>query len=301
MHVTRFFLAVGLAISAGCQADSDGTDPELSARMEALEQRADALEQELEATRARIPPPVTPVEPVDLQPLSADVEWLKSALETMYQDLADIDARVTSLETAPLSERFDSHGSSRTLRYDPSSGELWIVGEQAHGLDWFHGGGGFWWCSFANPGTAPLLSFLLREATVSNLLAPDPDFYPPGLEAPYTDPGVYSVLRVTPTSVQQALVSAVDGDYRALDPSTLDVFLYQGVDDTINVAVMGAGVEDQLADGEAEGDGTEDADNGVRIDIAFRGQVSLPASLLSWLGELTDETAPYETTHPTSF
>ncbi|MCP3915323.1 MAG: hypothetical protein GY711_07190 [bacterium] len=204
-----------------------------------------------------------------------------------------------------LRDTLYSHGGSRHAQYNTLTGELLLVGEEAHGMDWFSGGGGFWWCSFGGAHSSPLLSFLLREATVEHHATPG--HYPPGLAAPYTDDGAYSVVRLEPLAAQSAYVNLQSGqtaypaDYRELvDPAgTLEFFLYQDVDETINIAVMGAGVAGLASPGEALGDGTSNRDNGVRMHIAFRTTITLPPDKLEWTGRLDQQSAAYRTEHPT--
>ena len=41
-----------------------------------------------------------------------------------------------------------SNGGSRHVQYDKQTGELLLVGEIAHGMDYYSSGGEFWWCGF---------------------------------------------------------------------------------------------------------------------------------------------------------
>jgi hypothetical protein len=40
------------------------------------------------------------------------------------------------------------HFGSRHFQYDTLTGKLLVVGEIAHGMDYYSSGGEFWWCGF---------------------------------------------------------------------------------------------------------------------------------------------------------
>jgi len=198
-----------------------------------------------------------------------------------------------------------SHGGSRHVQYDLVTSELLLVGEVAHGLDYFSGSGGFWYCGFGGHASSPILSFLLRESTVEH--HEQPDYYPRGLELPYIDVGEYGVIRLEPLHCQATYVNKAGqgtrypGDYNVIPNDQLEFFLYQRVDGSFNIAVMHAGVDQEAAPGEAEGDGSANKDNGVRMDIAFRAHLPLPAEKLRWTQHLDANSAAYETEHPNGF
>ncbi len=198
-----------------------------------------------------------------------------------------------------------SHGGTRHVQYDMETGEFLLVGEIAHGLDYFSGSGGFWWCSFGGHSGSPLLSFLLREATVE--YHDHPEFYPPGLGLPYTDDAHYNLLRLEPLVSQKTTVNdanagtAFPGDYVEIPHWDLEFFLYREVDGSFNIAVMDAGVAQQLQPGQGLGDGSANRDNGVRIDIAFRARLPLPPEKLAWIRSLNADSKAYPTEHPSGF
>jgi len=198
-----------------------------------------------------------------------------------------------------------SHGGSRHVQYDTQTGELLLVGEAAHGMDYFSGGGGFWWCNFGGSFASPLLSFLMRESTVED--HEQLDHYPPGLGLPYTNEGVYSLIRLQPLVTQSSFVNEANegtgfpDNYTEIPNWNLEFFLYQQVDGSINIAVMDAGIAQESEPGEALGDGSSNKDNGVRIDIAFRAQLPLPVEKLRWTQVLRAHSEAYDTEHPTGF
>jgi len=204
-----------------------------------------------------------------------------------------------------LNDWLYSHGGTRRVQYDVQTGELLLVGEIAHGLDYFASSGSFWWCGFGGESASPLLSFLMRESTVEHHA--QPGYYPPGLELPYTNDGEYSVIRLEPLGSQKTLVNGANAgtdypdDYTEIPNGGLEFFLYQKVDGHFNIAVMDAGVAQVIGVGEAQGDGSSNRDNGVRIDIAFRAQLPLPIEKLRWLRFLDLQTEAYHTEHPTGF
>jgi hypothetical protein len=178
-----------------------------------------------------------------------------------------------------------------------------FVGEAAHGFDWFSGAGGFWWCSLGPAGTAPVLSFLLREGS----LVAGPEGLPTGISEPYNDLGHYSMLRMDLLVGARAFVNTSSGntdpeaDYREIDSAGLEVYLYQAVDGALNIAVMGTEVDAETAANEALGDGSENRDNGFRLDLALRANVELPSEKLAVLGSLSEASTAYPVTHPTGF
>jgi len=202
-------------------------------------------------------------------------------------------------------ELFTSHQATRHVQYDITTGELFLVGEMAHGLDYFDNDSDdesddFWYCSFGSHDGSPLLTFLLREAT--NEYAEDSSWYPTNLSGDYIDPNQVALIPLSPTSVQRSFVN--DGgttfpDHYVEIPNTdLEIFLYQRVDGYNYLAVMAEAVDAQLTGTQGDGDGTDSRDNGVRIDIAFRATIPLPIEKFDFLNTLDDTTLPYDTLHP---
>ncbi|HJP02837.1 MAG TPA: hypothetical protein QF764_13795 [Planctomycetota bacterium] len=195
-----------------------------------------------------------------------------------------------------------SHGGSRHVQYDTHTGELLLVGEIAHGMDYYPRSGAFWWCSFGGESASPILSFLMREATVEH--HDRPTYYPPGLELPYTDDGEYSLIRIAPLASQRSYVNEANAgtsypdDYTEIPNGNLEFFLYQRVDGSFNIAVMDDGIAQEIGNGEAQGDGSSNRDDGVRIHIAFRARLPLPPEKLEWTQFLDLQSEAYDTEHP---
>ena len=204
-----------------------------------------------------------------------------------------------------LHELFTSHQATRHLQYNTTTGDLFLVGEAAHGLDFYDNHNGdetddFWYCSFGKHEGAPLLTFLMREAT--NEYAQSGTWYPTNLSSPYTDPNHIALIPLSPTSVQRTYVNdggtSFPDHYTEIPNTDLEFFMYQAVADPIFIGVMAEAVEAHLSGSQGNGDGTADRDNGLRIDIAFRASAPLPADKFDFLGTLDDTTPPYETVHP---
>jgi hypothetical protein len=86
--------------------------------------------------------------------------------------------------------------------------------------------------------------------------------------------------------------------YTEIPNGNFEFFLYQSLDGGFNIAVMAAGIAQEIERGEAEGDGSSDKDDGVRIHIAFRAYLPLPAEKLEWTGFLDPQSEAYDTEHP---
>lgn len=202
-----------------------------------------------------------------------------------------------------------TYGASRHIQYNTDTGELFIIGEQGHGLDYYGGCNGFWSCGLGEVDSSPLLSFILWEWNVKH--SKDADYLPPGVSDDCFNDKVYSVMRVDPLASQKTFVNrglnqtVWPGDYREIDNSNLEFFLYQRVDQKFEIAVMGKDITDLLSEGEAQGsNGKHDdgvLDNGVRIHIAFRAVLDLPSELFDWTATLDEYSTPYEALrHPRS-
>jgi len=182
---------------------------------------------------------------------------------------------------------------------------MYLVGEAAHGLDYYENdpddaADDFWYCGFGNHSGAPLLTFLLREAT--NEHGATTDWYPDQLTGHYLDPNQIALIPLVPTSTQRTFVNSggttFPDDYTEIDNSDLKFFLYQPVDGDTFIAVMASEVEAKLAGEQGMGDGSPDRDNGLRIDIAFRASFTLATEKFEFLKRLDDNTVAYPTMHP---
>ena len=194
-----------------------------------------------------------------------------------------------------------SHFGSRHVQYDTYTGELLLVGEIAHGMDYYSSAGEFWWCGFGAYQSSPILSFLMREATLE--YHDRPDYYPTGLSGAYVDPDAYSLIPLKALPNQRTFVNTGSGntdysdDYRAISHDNLKFFLYQSHSGGFNIAVMHDGIQQQLLAGEGLGDGSSNRDNGVRNHIAFRAYLPLPQEKLKVTGFLDQFSAAYDTEH----
>ncbi len=194
-----------------------------------------------------------------------------------------------------------SHFGSRHVQYDTHTGELLLVGEVAHGMDYYSSAGGFWWCGFGAYQSSPVLSFLMREATLE--YHDRPGYYPTGLSGAYVDHNAYSVIPLKALPNQRTFVNTSSGntdysdDYRSIPTGNLEFFLYQSHNGGFNIAVMNDGIQQELLSGEGLGDGSSNRDNGVRNHIAFRAYLPLPQEKLKVTGFLDQFSAAYDTEH----
>ena len=195
-----------------------------------------------------------------------------------------------------------SHFGSRHFQYDTLTGELLVIGEIAHGMDYYSSAGGFWWCGFGAEQSSPILSFLMREATLK--YHDRPGYYPNGLSGSYIDHDAYSLIRLKPLPSQRTFVNASSGntdypdDYRSIPTDNLEFFLYQNHSGGFNIAVMNDGIQQELLSGEGLGDGSSNRDNGVRNHIAFVTYLPLPPEKLAVTGFLDHLSSAYDTEHP---
>lgn len=201
-----------------------------------------------------------------------------------------------------IHEYVQSHGAGRHIQYNLSTGDLHVVGEAGHGLDYWGNNGNFWWCSFGAPQSYPLLCFVMREATIAG--EQDGSNRPNSLLGGYQDTSKYNVLNVQPLRSGMTYVrSTVTGtefptNYMEIDDGSLKHFLYQKVDKQLYVAVMASEIESQMdANAHHYGHG----DNDVRIDIAFKANIQISPDNLSWLMRLGDQSRPYKTIHMHNF
>jgi len=190
-----------------------------------------------------------------------------------------------------------SHAASRHIQFNITTGELYIVGEIAHGLNYYNLSGGFWWCSFGDYGSSPILTALLREYINEG------GTIPLGLGAPYNNEDLYSVLPLTPLTSQNTYQNSIvnqtaflPANYSSVTGS-LKFFIYQELDDQFFIGVM----DDVGLFTAAPGEGGAERDNGVRMDIAFKATLTLPSNKTNWLLELDDNSTAYDTEHPAGF
>ena len=128
--------------------------------------------------------------------------------------------------------------------------------------------------------------------------------FPPGLGAPYLDKDLYSVLPLTRLTNQKTYENIFlnqtefSGDYIPVATVTLEFFIYQELDGQFFIGVM----DDPVFIPKPPGEGAPEYDNGVRMDIAFKADLSLlQGNKTNWLLELDDNSSAYDTKHPAGF
>jgi hypothetical protein len=205
----------------------------------------------------------------------------------------------------------------RDLEYHVDTGDLYLLGEQTHGLDYYSASGNdFWWCymnSF-NQGSG-LLDFLMDHNP--NAAAMKTTATGNGWTT-YT--GAYSFLIFQPLAAQKTYVNdeapAVPGghetteaytdDYTVIPPTGLLYTVYRN--DSSGAAYFGMGGPslDAVVTPRPPGDGTAEHDNGLRYDIAFKTNIPLSeAKKLELINQFTpvaplydDSSTPYYLVHP---
>jgi hypothetical protein len=187
---------------------------------------------------------------------------------------------------AVVRTRFSSD-TWREIEYHLDTGDLFFIGEQAHGLDFFGSNNNdLWWCNMnTNNNGSGLLEFLMDHdanaaATKAAAIA--------GGWTTYTAPN-YSFLTFDPLPSQKTYVNdtapAISGqtdtteahtpDYDELDSSQLLLVLYRNSSNGAVYAGLGGVSLNSLVSAQPPGDGTSNRDNGVRYDIAFKTNLTL--------------------------
>jgi hypothetical protein len=187
---------------------------------------------------------------------------------------------------AVVRTRFSSD-TWREIEYHLDTGELFFIGEQAHGLDFFGSNNNdLWWCSMnTSSNGSGLLEFLMDHdanaaATKAAAIA--------GGWTTYTAPN-YSFLTFDPLPSQKTYVNdtapAISGqtdtteaytpDYDELDSSQLLLAIYRNSSNGAVYAGLGGPSLNSLISPQPPGDGTSNRDNGVRYDIAFKTNLTL--------------------------
>ena len=182
----------------------------------------------------------------------------------------------------------------RDLEYNVDTGRLIFVGEQYHGLDLEDG---IWWCgmNYDAKGSG-LLEFLMEhsaESRAEQLQAArglghnipkwmDGDKYPTAVLQPAANVKAYANTEAPESSEPPGLYNTTrphTDDYVGINPVPL-VWLLNWDPSTglMYLGTGGAEVSEQLDGRVPPGDGTNDHDNGVRVDISFRGLFQLSES-----------------------
>jgi hypothetical protein len=187
---------------------------------------------------------------------------------------------------AVVRTRFSSD-TWREIEYHLDTGDLFFVGEQAHGLDFYGSSNNdLWWCGMnTSSHGSGLLEFLMDHdanaaATKAAAIA--------GGWTTYTAPN-YSFLTFDPLPSQKTYVNdtapAISGqtdtteaytpDYDELDSSQLLLAIYRNSSNGAVYAGLGGPSLNSLISPQPPGDGTSNRDNGVRYDIAFKTNLTL--------------------------
>ena len=176
----------------------------------------------------------------------------------------------------------------REIEYHVDTGELFFLGEQSHGLDFFNTGGSnnLWWCGLnsANPGSG-LLEFLMdrnEDAAAMKAIAVASGW------TTYGSP-TYSFLTLEPLASQKTYINhtapaspgqtdtteAYTGDYDEIASSQVFFVLYRNTSSGAAYLGIGGPSLDAIASPQPPGDGSSNRDNGVRIDIALKTAIPL--------------------------
>ena len=187
-------------------------------------------------------------------------------------------------------ETVASHDTVRYVQYDLLTGELYVVGEQQHGLDYHDtSGNDLWYCGLNTDSPADgLLWFLMKNS-------PDAEAdKQAGIEAGWStyDLARYHMLRMQPLANQQSFFNSVANEtsaytaaYAQMPSDELFIQLYGNEDNgKIYIGVAGGTVE-AAAGLLPPGDGTSDRDNGVRVDVAFKQVIPMSQSAQAQLVE----------------
>lgn len=184
-----------------------------------------------------------------------------------------------------LRTRFASD-TYREIEYHVDTGELFFHGEQYHGLDYYGGSDDFWWCTLnsASQGSG-LLDFLMDhndDAAAMKAIA-----LANGWTTYASDN--YSFLTMTPLPSQKTYINhtspasagqidtteAYTTDYENIANDQLLYVLYRNVSSGTAYVAVGGPSLDATISRHPPGDGSSNRDNGVRIDIALKVNITL--------------------------
>ena len=177
--------------------------------------------------------------------------------------------------------------TSRQVEYHLDTGDLYFLGEQTHGLDYYDASqDDFWWC-FMNSGDtgSGLLEFLMDN----NINAADmKSAAVSGGWASYTGSN-YSFLTFQPLASHSTYLNgeapsspggletteAYTDDYTLIPSTNLFFTLYRNSNSGLAYIGLGGPSLNAVSSTLPPGDGTASHDNGVRFDIAFKTNVPL--------------------------
>jgi hypothetical protein len=207
----------------------------------------------------------------------------------------------------------------RDIEYHLDTGDLYLVGEQTHGLDFYNASGNdYWWCYMnSSISGSGLLEFLMDnnlDATAMKSAAIS------GGWTSYTGAN-YSFLTFEPLASQKTYVNseapsspggletteAYTDDYTSIPTGELHFTVYRN--SSSGLAYFGLGgssLEAVVSPSSPPGDGTANRDNGARYDIAFKTNVPLSnekkLELLNSFApvrpQYDDAAEPYYIVHP---
>ena len=174
----------------------------------------------------------------------------------------------------------------REIEYHVDTGELFFLGEQAHGLDFYGGSNNLWWCGLnsANHGSG-LLEFLMdrnEDAAAMKAIAVASGW------TTYASP-TYSFLTLEPLSSHKTYINhtapaspgqtdtteSYTGDYDEIASSRIFFVLYRNTSSGAAYLGLGGPSLDAIASPQPPGDGSSNRDNGVRVDIALKTAIPL--------------------------
>jgi hypothetical protein len=207
----------------------------------------------------------------------------------------------------------------RDIEYHLDTGDLYLVGEQTHGLDFYDASGNdYWWCYMNSSSSGSgLLEFLMdnnldaaamKSASIS------------GGWTSYTGAN-YSFLTFEPLASQKTYVNseapsspggletteAYTADYASIPTGELHFTVYRNSSSGLAYfGLSGSSLETVVSPSSPPGDGTANRDNGARYDIAFKTNVPLSnekkLELLNSFApvqpQYDDAAEPYYIVHP---
>lgn len=209
--------------------------------------------------------------------------------------------------------------TSRDLEYHVDTGDLYMLGEQTHGLDYYDtSGNDFWWCYMnSNNHGSGLLEFLMDNNL--NAAAMKATATSNGWTT-YNTGNQYSFLIFEPLAAQKTYVNdeapAVPGglemteaytdDYTTIATDDLLFTVYRNNGSGAAYFGMSGPSLDTVVTPRPPGDGTAENDNGLRYDIAFKVNIPLTEEkkleLINRFSPViplyNDSSLPYYLVHP---
>lgn len=209
--------------------------------------------------------------------------------------------------------------TSRDLEYHVDTGDLYMLGEQTHGLDYYDASGNdFWWCYMnSSDYGSGLLEFLMDHNL--NAAAMKATATSNGWTT-YNTGSQFSFLIFEPLAAQQTYVNdeapsspggletteAYTDDYTTIATDNLLFTVYRNNGSGAAYFGLGGPSLDAVVTPRPPGDGTAENDNGLRYDIAFKVNIPLTEEKkLELINQFSpviplydDSSAPYYLVHP---